>query len=429
MKTMIPYRYQLHLMLLLIVVPVFVSTFITGCLKDREQSQFLQSVIETESGYLADRFLQQVESIPSDSARQQFVQEFMEYLQYNDNLGVPLTEDSLVTFYFVYQTPVPPVIACDLSGWEITDEFTMLPLPGTNLWYLRKFLPPDSRMDYKIVVGESWIFDPLNPRQVTGGYATNSELVMPDFVDPVEIRTDPTIDHGIVLEMPIESAVYGETRNTTLYFPPGYSEDHEPYPVLYVLDGSDYLQYGHMKNILDYCIAHEICEPMTAVFTNPVDRMTEYWRDETFEEFFINELLPFSESQLNISEDPSEKLVMGASLGGVSSLYLVLNNSSRIANAAGQSSSLWIEDAITVHEFSERQMENIHLYLSMGTFEGEENLALSRELQEILLQNGYNYQYREFHDGHSFGNWRTHIDEILFCFFPGTHTDREDVLE
>jgi hypothetical protein len=35
---------------------------------------------------------------------------------------------------------------------------------------------------------------------------------------------------------------------------------------------------------------------------------------------------------------------------------------------------------------------------------------------------GYDFEYLEFHDGHSWGNWRGHIDNALEMFFPSTTT-------
>jgi hypothetical protein len=42
--------------------------------------------------------------------------------------------------------------------------------------------------------------------------------------------------------------------------------------------------------------------------------------------------------------------------------------------------------------------------------------------RQILETKGYNYLFYEWHEGHSWGNWRAHIDNALQFFFPHTNS-------
>ena len=46
----------------------------------------------------------------------------------------------------------------------------------------------------------NWILNPLNPRQVSGGFGQNSELAMPEYTDPPEIEFDPEIPRGAMYD-------------------------------------------------------------------------------------------------------------------------------------------------------------------------------------------------------------------------------------
>jgi len=44
-------------------------------------------------------------------------------------------------------------------------------------------------------------------------------------------------------------------------------------------------------------------------------------------------------------------------------------------------------------------------------------------MKDVLEMKGYNIMYREFNEGHSWGNWRAHIDDML-VFFWGEEAKR-----
>ena len=42
----------------------------------------------------------------------------------------------------------------------------------------------------------------------------------------------------------------------------------------------------------------------------------------------------------------------------------------------------------------------------------------NRSLRDALESHQYNYAYAEFNEGHSWGNWRAHLDDLLIFLFP-----------
>jgi enterochelin esterase family protein len=54
-------------------------------------------------------------------------------------------------------------------------------------------------------------------------------------------------------------------------------------------------------------------------------------------------------------------------------------------------------------------------------------IPLVRNFIPILSAKGYTYQYHEYHEGHSWGFWRAHIDDALEMFFPYQATSVKSV--
>jgi len=61
---------------------------------------------------------------------------------------------------------------------------------------------------------------------------------------------------------------------------------------------------------------------------------------------------------------------------------------------------------------------DLQFYLDLGTYDIAQLILLVRSFIPILQAKGYSYEYIEYHEGHSWGNWRAHIDNALEMFFP-----------
>ncbi len=48
--------------------------------------------------------------------------------------------------------------------------------------------------------------------------------------------------------------------------------------------------------------------------------------------------------------------------------------------------------------------------------------AANRRMEQVLKAKGYEYHYDEYPEGHTWGNWRQHLFDILPWFFSGHET-------
>ncbi len=356
-------------------------------------------------------FLHRVQSVP-DSLKWSVVDSFMGAVP-----AFPFIEqDTLVHFLFrgnATQVAVPG----DASYWDPAAAPMGL-INGTNLWYRSAVFEPDARLDYKFVLnGNYWILDPLNPYQVAGGYGPNSELRMPLYIPPPEIEYYSGIPHGTLEDSIIHSSNLNNSRQVKVYLPPGYAAASDSLPLILFHDGLEYLSLAYTGNILDYLIWQKRIRPVIAVFVPPVNRQEEYAGSlkPQFGRFIVNEILPWIEEDYRVSRIPRERGTLGASNGGNIALWLGWQYPEIFGNIAAQSG--YAENEI-LNGLNNGPKLDLTFYLDLGKYDIPIIVSRVGSLVTIMNSRGYDYQYRFYYEGHSWGNWRAHIDNALEMFFP-----------
>ena len=156
--------------------------------------------------------------------------------------------------YFIYHGSAKLVnVVGDFNGWDSFDETSvMINVHETDLFYLKKNFPPDSRLDYRLVVDTEWILDPLNNRKLLGGFGLNSELIMPNY-ENIEINTLTISKKGNVKEIAFNSKIQKNwNRKIFIYLPSEYElNPNQRYPSFYAIDATDYLTAGDAIQLLD----------------------------------------------------------------------------------------------------------------------------------------------------------------------------------
>lgn len=364
-------------------------------------------------GPVFSAFVEQVLAAPAHT-RQGLALDFL--AQYPE---LPLFEEDRIV-YFLYEGSAGSVhLAGDMNGWD-EQNLPLSRLEGTTLWYREGFYEPDARLDYKFILnGGDWILDPHNPHQVSGGFGPNSELAMPDYLQPPEIDLAPGTPRGSVTAHFVESEALGNARTVRVYTPPGYEENtQDRYPVMVFHDGNDFLSQGSARNILDNLIEQEHIVPIIGVFVPPVDRDNEYADDKTeeFELFIADELMRFIDTTYRTEMDPSYRAMTGVSYGGLITTQICYNRPEAFGLAAPFSPSYWNPPVLDMVMNGPKQP--VTFYLDWGTYESSITPG-ARVMRDHLVAAGYDIEWNEWHEGHSWGSWRAHLDNALEYFFPG----------
>ena len=101
--------------------------------------------------------------------------------------------------------------------------------------------------------------DPLNQRTVQAFAGPRSEVRMPFFVAQPEVDELGSAPKGELIAETFESRSLGGKRRVWFYLPPGYAAAKDTlFPVVYVLDGSNYVEKMDAPKVLDHLIANKI---------------------------------------------------------------------------------------------------------------------------------------------------------------------------
>lgn len=343
---------------------------------------------------------------------------------------IPFIEEDSVAF--LYQGAATSVQWMgDFNGWGYDKKFDNKGkrIGNSDLWILRCAFKKDARLDYKILINETqWILDPHNPHHQwsgVGGGSPNSELRMPDWKQEEETRTKPSAHQGkLIKDILIQSNTLGYQIMYSVYLPYGYSTTIE-YPVLYTTDGYEYLHenMGNITSTLNNLISEGKIKPIVAVFVDhrePINRsnnkrMTELALNDKYLHFFADELLPTIEKKYAVGKRPDQRAILGTSMGGLTAAYFSFSRPDLFGLAGIQSPSFWFRPEIyTLCDNPEKPP--VKVYMTTGTINDTAEGTL--KMKNILDKNMCTYQFKEVNQGHSWGNWRDQLDDILLYFFP-----------
>ncbi len=383
------------------------------------------------------RFQDEV-AVADEAARPALVEAFVEAVR---AAGAPLVEDDS-TVVFVYRGDTDSVrLQGDMTFWA--EPVPMERVLGTDVFFRRETVEPEARLEYLFVLPDapSGIPDPLNPHRVLSGIGPFSELAMPGYAYPsvFDVVRDgtPGAADGLDLHRLSEGALpYG--HDVLVYTPPGYADaGPRAYPTVYFLDGRDYVAFAHVPRALDALIGAGRMAPVVAVFVDPPNRhqptlpnrMTEYGLNEAFVAFFAGEVVPFVDACYRTQTVPARRLVLGDSYGGLAALFLALRRPEVFGMGYSQSGYHGFDGGRMIGLVTEEPAAPVRLWVDVGRYERavgtgllpeaeRDFLADNRRLCAALEKRGYDAVYREYPEGHTWGNWRAHLLDALPHFFP-----------
>jgi enterochelin esterase family protein len=316
---------------------------------------------------------------------------------------------------FFYRGPARKVeVVGDFTNWN-RRGLVMTELPGTNIKYYVRSFAREARAEYKLIGDGEWMLDPLNPERIDNGVGGfNSVLRMPGYTEPARPRAES--NRSIKLDsFQVQSRLLAGTRAVQVYLPPGYDKTSARYPVLYLHDGAEYVTRASAALIADELIAEKRVAPFIIVFIAPTDRLKEYWANDLYADFLATELVPLIDGRYRTRARRDARAVMGASLGGVTSIWAALRHTDTFGRVGGQSSSFQIDNERVVAALSGldpmRSERPIKFYLDVGRMEPIRDV--SRRVRVMLRAKGYMVAYRETETGHNWTSWR---DRLGFAF-------------
>lgn len=293
-------------------------------------------------------------------------------------------------------------IAGDITSWN-SDRIFMQKI-GDGLFAFQMKLPLDARVEYKLIVNGKWELDPLNLNKMDNGIGgENSFFAMPGFRSvAIANGGDSKLE-----EFDIVSKEFG-TRKIKVYLPGSYSSSSERFGSIYFQDGSEYAGRAFAPAVVESSIATQKTKPFILVFIDPKDRMKEYWANDKWADFVAREVVPEIDRRYRTIANRDGRALLGASLGGITSLHIGLRHPDKFSRLGGQSSSFWVDNERVVKELQklDSSKSKFKFYLDDGTFEGAND---TRRVNVMLRGKGYPVTYVEGSTGHNWTAWRDRL--------------------
>jgi len=326
----------------------------------------------------------------------------------------------------------------DITGW--TEPIQFKKLKDIEFFYLSLQLEPDARIQYQLLVDGIVICDPSNKFKCLHGLGEMSEVAMPmyerhpyleEFLHGKHGSCDGLIKHVLPAgALPYEHEVH-------VCLPPNYNQNTK-YPTIYFHDGLDYVRFGLAPYSINRLIIEKEIEPCIAVFVTPPNlhqpvepnRSTEYGMNDDYVKFFCDELVPFIDKNFSTLQIPRKRLIIGDSYAGLISLFISFSRTDLFANAYSQSAYFSFNNDKIIKLINAQRKKPIKLFIDIGTYEekvGADFLPASelnftnanRRMRDALQSKGYDFVYKEYHEGHTWGNWRRHLIDALKYFLGG----------
>ncbi|MES2332816.1 MAG: alpha/beta hydrolase-fold protein [Bacteroidota bacterium] len=191
-------------------------------------------------------------------------------------------------------------------------------------------------------------------------------------------------------------------RRVWIYLPKGYASSSKIYPVLYMHDGQNLFneqtapfgEWGvdECLDTLQQKLGKECI--VVGIDNGGSKRMTEYnpsdndkngkGEGKQYVEFLAKTLKPFIDSKYRTKKGPENTFVAGSSMGGLISLYAVLQYPDVFGGAGVFSPSLWIAPEIfpMAEKFTTTGTPKFYLY--MGAKEGANMMPDMQRMSDIL---------------------------------------------
>lgn len=374
--------------------------------------------------------------------------------------GTPLIEiiddEQAVVTYLVKGAKRKVVIL----GAPASGKHEMENIPQTDIWYKSFIAPRDTRVSYRLAIDPPNLpasaqgrwgrllsvakADPLNkapwPANEPDPYRQESTYALDEAPTFIDIATsDLTYPKPILTSHTLWSERLGNSRQIRLYKSPTIadvkSSNHTDYPLLFILDGDDYVERVDIPSLLDKLVLDKKLPPLRAVFisnSSPESRATELPNNPRFAEFMAKELKPWAIKQFNLDRAPRQTLITGSSYGGLASLYIALLYPHDFNHALVLSGSFWWGNSarVSTDQPSMQQLiatqdtAPIRVIVTAGLFEGATDgspsiLETSRQVRDLLTAKNYDFHYQEYATGHSYFSWQGAMMDGLQQFFGG----------
>jgi predicted alpha/beta superfamily hydrolase len=224
-------------------------------------------------------------------------------------------------------------------------------------------------------------------------------LVLLDLPVPADVhpyfRSSP--DGSFEEPLTIPSKELGRELSLRIYLPPGYVEaERRRFPVVYMQDGKNLFfpeeaflgREWHVDDTIAKLDAMSAADPVIVVGIHAADRHAEYTKPgyEAYARAIAHEVKPLIDERYRTLAGPLDTAVMGSSLGGVVSFFMVWEHPNVFGYAACMSSTFMFKDDLLERVLSGARRD-VGFYLDSGW--PRDNYEVTLAMTIALQSRGY----------------------------------------
>ena len=333
--------------------------------------------------------------------------------------GSPIIENQTRLIFFAKDKDgKPPRIVGDFNNWAVTPQGydtaigQTARIEGSQWSYLEATSYTNARVEYVFFFDKEAAADPLNPRQVQAYAGPRSEVRMPHWVAQPEVDTENDVAKGELIAEQITSKYLGGQRRVWFYLPPNYqAATDQLFPVIYVLDGANYVEKMDVPRVLDRLIAAKAIPPVIAVFSEPADRQEEYSRSQRWRAFMATELVPMVDKRFRTFSAPDQRIILGSSLAAYGAVDLAVEYPSLFGLCAAIAPPAQTASLVSNQTKAQKAVMSIKFFVMGGVYDSMIDGA--RNLRTTLDQYRAPVSYLEVSEGHNTNTFRGHLDDAL----------------
>lgn len=324
----------------------------------------------------------------------------------NDNLkSTEIMEDGSVVFRIYAPNSKEVTLGGEVVPWGQKVEGIKA---ENGVWSFQVNTLKAGTYRYHFIVDGVKVFDPKST------YANETTALL-DFLPEGEqeffaMRKD--IPHGAISMIHYFSKATNSLRRMHVYTPPGYHVSDRKLPVFYLIHGggdSDkaWPTVGRAGFIMDNLLAEGKAKEMILVMPDGGIDTKLFVKD------FINDLIPYIETNYNVIQDADHRALAGLSMGGLEVLDSFMAEPEMFSYINVMSSG-WFANNEEMYKSGDKRLSEIANSLNstvkilLFTQGGPEDIAYNNgmEMLKIFDKNGIQYETSEMPGGHSWHVWR-----------------------
>ena len=340
--------------------------------------------------------------------------------------GTPIVENQTRLVFFARDVNgKTPRVVGDFNAWALRPSpgqaaqpvydaaiGKMTRIDGTTWSYLEGTAYTNARAEYVLFFDADAAADPMNPRKVQAYAGPRSEVRMPFWVANPEVDDETPVPAGELLTETVVSRALLGPRRIWIYLPPGYAAATDSlYPVMYVLDGANYVEKMDVPRVLDRLIARKAIPPVIAVFSEPGDRQEEYTRNPRWRTFITSELVPRIDKRFRTFPAPDHRIILGSSLAAYGAVDLAVEFPSVFGLCAAIAPPEQTASVIANQPRARAAAVSIRFFVMGGVYDAMVDGA--RRLRTTLDGVNAPVTYLEAPEGHNTNTFRAHLDDAI----------------